>query len=421
VALTPAQLAGLVLVPPRDLSGTINLSIQASARDGAAAPAFATAPLVVTVAPVSDPPIIAVGPVDAPPGRTTPLPITVTPGDIDGSETLSPVTISGLPPGATLTNALGQSFTAASGSVTLPVASLAGLAISVPPGASGIATITVTASSIDGAAAPAFASARFALSFEAPYAEHRSGSAVYFDYLSYESRTVILRRGFDPALFVLPAVSESLRDRATLDARIEGTVERGQIGAIESTTIRLAPPMDAGLQLSHLRDGREWISGGAGLTRLGDSSLTYWSPVVEFGTHNWGIGLARSMEPALHVTRAVQGAQTEFAQASERARRLFEPAATGATSLFDDFSPFAPAPVRAGPARSADGQPPAPAERAAASEGEPAPDAPAMPVPDGTPSTGEPAADPREAVALAQAPAFSEQLRRAAGAATRIR
>ncbi|WP_434623080.1 tandem-95 repeat protein [Azospirillum sp. B2RO_4] len=154
IVLTSSQIPGLTLTPPPDSGDSFSLTVTATSTDGSATPNSVTATLPVTVNPVSDTPTLSVAAVTG--AEDTAIPLTISPAltDTDGSETLS-VTIGGIPDGAVLTNAAGETLTISGGSITLTPAQLAGLAITPPLNSDADFTLTVTATSRDGTAAPA--------------------------------------------------------------------------------------------------------------------------------------------------------------------------------------------------------------------------------------------------------------------------
>jgi hypothetical protein len=158
ILLTSSQVPGLTLTPPPNSGDSFILTVTATSTDGTAAPTSVTTTLPVTVNPVSDTPTLSVAATTG--AEDTAIPLTISPAltDTDGSETLS-VTISGIPTGAILTNAAGETLTIANGSITLAPGQLAGLAITPPLNSDADFTLTVTATSTDGTAAPASTSA----------------------------------------------------------------------------------------------------------------------------------------------------------------------------------------------------------------------------------------------------------------------
>jgi len=152
--LTAAELSGLALLPPPDFSGTISLTVGAVASELLGAVGVTVKPVTITIAPVTDTPILAlpaaVGAEDSPIALT----IGAAAGDIDGSETITGLQISGLPAGATLNHgtALGN------GTYALTKADLVGLTMTPPANYAGTLSLTVTATAKDGTAAPASAS-----------------------------------------------------------------------------------------------------------------------------------------------------------------------------------------------------------------------------------------------------------------------
>ncbi|PWC49437.1 hypothetical protein TSA6c_25115 [Azospirillum sp. TSA6c] len=116
--------------------------------------------LAVTVNPVSDAPTLTVSAASG--NEDTAIPLSITSALTDTSEVLS-ITISGIPAGAKLTNSAGNTLTIGNGSITLTPAQLAGLKITPPLNDDGDFTLTVTATSTDGSAAPASTVAQLAV------------------------------------------------------------------------------------------------------------------------------------------------------------------------------------------------------------------------------------------------------------------
>ncbi|WP_042696312.1 hypothetical protein, partial [Azospirillum sp. B506] len=158
ITLTPGQLAGLAITPPLNSDADFTLTVTATSRDGSAAPASTTLPLVVTVTPVTDTPTLSVAAASGNEDSAIALVITPALTDTDGSETLS-VTISGIPAGASLANAAGDTLTIGNGSITLAPGQLAGLKITPPANSDVDFTLTVTTTARDGTADPVSVSA----------------------------------------------------------------------------------------------------------------------------------------------------------------------------------------------------------------------------------------------------------------------
>lgn len=137
--LTPAQLAGLSLIPAANMSGTINLTVSATSSE-AGTTATASSPLVVTVTGVADAPNLSVVPATGVENTPVALNISASLTDTDGSETLA-ITISGIPAGASL-----SAGTNLGGGVwSLTPAQLAGLTYNPVPNTSGLVSLTVSA------------------------------------------------------------------------------------------------------------------------------------------------------------------------------------------------------------------------------------------------------------------------------------
>ncbi|WP_199237546.1 hypothetical protein, partial [Azospirillum sp. TSH64] len=151
ITLTPDQLAGLKITPPVNSDDDFTLTVTATAKDGVATPVSVSAPLVVTVNPVTDTPTLSV--TAATGNEDTAIALTINPAltDTDGSETLT-VTISGIPAGATLANTLNGTLTVTNGTITLNPNQLAGLKITPPLNSDADFDLTVTATAKDGTA-----------------------------------------------------------------------------------------------------------------------------------------------------------------------------------------------------------------------------------------------------------------------------
>jgi hypothetical protein len=141
--LSPAELAGLMLQPAPGWSGTVNLTVTAETRELASDARLTTTVLPVTVEAVATAPSLTVSPATGAEDGTVNLSISAALVDTDGSEELTGITISGLPPGATLSAGALQ----ADGSWLLSPAQLSGLMLIPAPNWSGTATLAVTAQS----------------------------------------------------------------------------------------------------------------------------------------------------------------------------------------------------------------------------------------------------------------------------------
>ncbi|MBP2228765.1 putative component of type VI protein secretion system [Azospirillum agricola] len=152
--LTASELLGLKLLPPPDFSGSLTLSVGAVASELLGAAGVTLKPLTVTVAPVTDTPILALPSAVGSEDQPIALTIGVAAGDIDGSESITGLVVSGLPTGATLNR--GTSL--GNGSYSLTTADLVGLTMTPPANYAGTLALTVTATAKDGTAASASAS-----------------------------------------------------------------------------------------------------------------------------------------------------------------------------------------------------------------------------------------------------------------------
>ncbi len=147
--LKPADLAGLTVTPPRNLSGGMDLtltvtSLESSNKDTAST----TASIHVEVTPVADAPAITTA--NATGREDSPIALNLSAAliDTDGSETLG-VVLSGLPSGATLLDAGGHTLTPTNGSISLTAAQLTGLRLNPPANAGTDFTLTLTATATE--------------------------------------------------------------------------------------------------------------------------------------------------------------------------------------------------------------------------------------------------------------------------------
>ena len=143
--LTSAQLAGLTVTPPADSDADFALTVTATSTDGSDTAATVDT-INVTVDPVADAPTLTVADTTGAEDTAIALSIASALTDTDGSESLL-VTVAGVPSGATLSAGSDQG----GGVWTLTSAQLAGLSVTPATNDSADFTLTVTATSTDGA------------------------------------------------------------------------------------------------------------------------------------------------------------------------------------------------------------------------------------------------------------------------------
>ncbi len=137
-----AALSGLQLQPPANYSGTLSLSVVATSSENGTS-ATVSQNFTVDVAGVADKAVIEAQDATGLEGGTVALGLSV--GLPDGDETLT-VAISGLPSGATLVDAGGNTVDPAN----IPADGVSGLSVQVPADYSGDMNLTVTATTQDG-------------------------------------------------------------------------------------------------------------------------------------------------------------------------------------------------------------------------------------------------------------------------------
>ena len=160
--LKASDLPGLTLTPPEDFSGTLTFEVRAIALEAEGDEAVVSQTLSLEVSPLTDgvslTTLAATGSEDQP----ISLSISLTELDADGSETVTALTISGVPDGAVLSAGTDLG----GGVYELDPADLAGLTILPPPEYSGTFELVVSAAVADGAAAPTVATAALQVTAE---------------------------------------------------------------------------------------------------------------------------------------------------------------------------------------------------------------------------------------------------------------
>jgi large repetitive protein len=139
--LAPGDLSSLAVTPPPGYSGTMHLTVTATAGE-AGTTASTSHTLDVGVTGVASTPNLSVSAASGNEGTPIPLTINASLSDTDGSETLA-LTITGIPTGASLNHGTHNP----DGSWTLAPGDLAGLTITPAPGYSGTLHLDVTATS----------------------------------------------------------------------------------------------------------------------------------------------------------------------------------------------------------------------------------------------------------------------------------
>ncbi len=155
--LTPAQLTGLTITPPANSDADFNLTVKATALEGAGGSALTTATLSVTVNAVADAPVVTVQNVTGNEDTAIRIPITAALADVDGSESITGITVSGVPNGATLSAGTNNG----NGTWTLTPAQLSELRITPPANSDADFSLTVRATSTEAAGGTATTTATF--------------------------------------------------------------------------------------------------------------------------------------------------------------------------------------------------------------------------------------------------------------------
>ena len=143
--LTPADLAGLTVTPPADSDADFTLTVAATSTETEGDTDTTVASLDVTVTGVADVPTVTVADATGAEDQAIALDIGVALNDIDGSETITDITVSGVPSGAQLSAGTDN----LDGTWTLTPADLAGLTVTPPADSDADFTLTVSATSTE--------------------------------------------------------------------------------------------------------------------------------------------------------------------------------------------------------------------------------------------------------------------------------
>ncbi|MGE0093268.1 MAG: Ig-like domain-containing protein [Alphaproteobacteria bacterium] len=144
--LTPAQLSGLTITPPPGSDADFNLTVAVTSTEAnGGSAATTTATLAVSVAGDADAPTVHTTAASGNEDTAIALNVSAALTDTDGSETLSDITISGVPAGAVLSAGTNNG----DGSWTLTQGQLSGLTITPPHNSDADFTLTVSATSTE--------------------------------------------------------------------------------------------------------------------------------------------------------------------------------------------------------------------------------------------------------------------------------
>ena len=143
--LTPADLVGLTVTPPDDSDADFTLTVSATSTEAEDDSATTLANLDVTVTGVADVPTVTVADVTGGEDTAIALDIGVALNDVDGSESITDITVSGVPTGAQLSAGTDN----LDGTWTLTPAQLTGLTVTPPADFDVDFTLTVSATSTE--------------------------------------------------------------------------------------------------------------------------------------------------------------------------------------------------------------------------------------------------------------------------------
>ena len=270
VTLSQAQLTGLTVTPPPDSDTDFTLSISVTATEGIGGDtATTTVPLPVSVAAIADAPVLTVEAASGDEDSALALNIAAALSDIDGSELLSDVIISGIPAGATLSAGTLNP----DGTVTLTQAQLTGLSITPPPDSDTDFTLSVSVTSTEGIGGDAVTTivtllVSVAAIADAPVltadaATGNEDSAIALNIAAALSDTDLSEQLSDVTISGIPA--GAVLSTGTLNA--DGTVTLTQAQLV-NLTITPAPDSDTDFTLDVSVTATESIGGDAATTTV---------------------------------------------------------------------------------------------------------------------------------------------------------
>jgi hypothetical protein len=143
--VAPADLPSLQVTPPRDFSGTMNLTLRATARDNDNSTATTSRSFAVRVEAVADAPSLRVGPVAGREDEAIGLRVSAATTDVDGSERIAGFRLLDVPEGAVVRAGGAVIARQPDGSVLVDAAAAPTLSVTPPPDSDRDFTLRVTA------------------------------------------------------------------------------------------------------------------------------------------------------------------------------------------------------------------------------------------------------------------------------------
>ncbi|KAA2212469.1 hypothetical protein [Teichococcus oryzae] len=148
-SVDPADLPALTLIPPKDFSGNLKLTLQATSHDNNSSTATVSRSFTVQVAAVADEALVRTFPALGREDAGIALRISALPTDIDGSETIVALRLADVPEGA-IVRAGGVALARqADGSILVQPGQISGLTITPPPHSDQRFTLRVSAISAE--------------------------------------------------------------------------------------------------------------------------------------------------------------------------------------------------------------------------------------------------------------------------------
>ncbi|WP_143268948.1 Ig-like domain-containing protein [Azospirillum agricola] len=312
-------LSGLKLNMPANYSGDFQLTASVKLVGGLIT---LNKDIAVHVTPVADLPVLSVGAtINGVEDQAIGLNISGSLLDIDGSESITGLVVSGLPVGATLNHGtpLGN------GSYALTTADLVGLTMTPPANYAGTLALTVTATAKDGTAASASASGTLSVTVK-PVADTPSLTVA----------DVTVHQGHDPSLSigaalldtdgseVLSVVVAGLSAGARLSAGLNNGDGSWTLTAAQLAGLRLTPPHDSTDDFTLTVTASAQVAGAAALEATGALHV---SVLPDFGG-----GLSLTAGFAVAPSRRRSGCRRSAPRSSSARRSRSAQASTTATA-----------------------------------------------------------------------------------------
>lgn len=266
-SVPPADLTHVTITAPKDFSGTIDLTLQATARETSnGSTTTRSTAFQVKVDSVSDMPLVGVHDASGHEDKWTPLDLSAALTDTDGSENLS-VSIIGVPAGASLSHG----SRASDGSWHVDLKDLADLSILPPENFSGTIGLTLRAVSLSTNGVTATTDAPFKVHVEAVADAPDAGA---HDTATREDQPIALDLSATltdtDKSEVLSVVIEGLPKGAQLSAGADNGDGSWSLAPSQLAGLTVTPPADwsGTMELTLVAQSRETSNGSTATTRV---------------------------------------------------------------------------------------------------------------------------------------------------------